>query len=148
MNDIHSWITLFGISTLELRAIAAGLLVSFLGTQALKFYLPPVMKRSYKMSVRTVATILGFIPAFVLTHEGILSVIAGLAAPAAYKLGVTALYHYWPWLEQKMSAQPIQLKAGPDGTVGVKVGDDVTQYMKFPTDKAPAQPGSENETPK
>jgi hypothetical protein len=31
----------------------------------------------------------------------------GLTAPAVYSGGVRVLYHYWPWLEPKLSAQPM-----------------------------------------
>lgn len=36
-----------------------------------------------------------------------ISLAVGLTAPLVYSAGVKVLYHFWPWLEPKLSAQPL-----------------------------------------
>jgi hypothetical protein len=42
--------------------------------------------------------------------EIFLALAVGLTAPAVYSGGVRVLFHYWPWLEPKISAQPVPPK--------------------------------------
>ncbi len=35
----------------------------------------------------------------------------GLTAPLVYSVGVRVLFHFWPWLEPKLSAQPVPPKS-------------------------------------
>lgn len=96
-----------------LRAIAVGLVISWNLTQVVK-NAPWIVRQSEQHRVATtrlVAFAFGFVPTWLLWPEAgaaavVLATAVGSAAPAAYKLAARALYHYFPWLELKMSASP------------------------------------------
>lgn len=117
-------------------AVLAGLLISWFGTQAVKFYLPDSWPDpKHKKAVRGAAVGFGFLPTYWLwpTHDApaaIWSLLVGLSSPVLYLYAVRILYHYWPYLEPRLSARPITLKKDGDGNVvGFKEGDDKTQYF-------------------
>ena len=107
------------------------------GTQAIKFQLSMNMTdEQHKKRVRLIAIVLGAIPTFVLwpihtAASTIWALCVGLASPAAYLSAMKILYHFFPWLENKVSARPVVLKKDDEGNVvGFKEGDDKTKYFK------------------
>lgn len=117
------WIlTLIGwLAHAEVRAIVIALVISWNGTQLVKN--APTLVDSdeavRRRTTRLIAFVLGFLPALLLwpgrNAEAVVYAIAcGLAAPTAYTIAARVLYHFWPWLEPKMSAAPVQLMAKPD----------------------------------
>ncbi|MGH7239671.1 MAG: hypothetical protein ACREHG_06350 [Candidatus Saccharimonadales bacterium] len=119
----------------QVWATIAGLLISWCGTQFFKFWLPLTLTNGqHRQAIRGLATVLAFLPTFLLwpTHDAvgaIWGVVVGLGSPISYLLVIRIAVHYFPWIDDKMSARPITLKHGPDGSIGVKVGDDKTQYF-------------------
>lgn len=99
------------------RAIVIALIISWNGTQLVKN--APYIARTAddaerRLLVRILAFALGFWPAFVLwpgeKSEAVLVAIAvGLGSPAAYTLAARVLYHFFPWLEPKMSGAPMRV---------------------------------------
>lgn len=96
-----------------LRAIAVALVISWNGTQFAKnaprlARLPEVTRR---LAIQLIAFWLAFVPAALLWPEPgaprwVLAVAIGYASPLGYKIAARVLYHFWPWLEPKMSASP------------------------------------------
>lgn len=98
---------------------------------------------------------------FVLTIYCI-ACLAGMAVGLTIWHDVTALVMWVPALVAQVARQVLSqwkpwfsprkqtiLKIGADGRIGIKEGDNPTLYgVALQTDKAPAQPGSESETPK
>lgn len=118
------------------RAVLAGFLVSFAVTQNIKkFWLPkdwPDAK--HKRYTVAVAFVFGFWPVYALApipaSESVLwAVMVGFASPSVYTAAVKLLYHFWPFLEPKLSARPV-IKHREDGAVGVKYGDDKTEWTQ------------------
>lgn len=96
-----------------LRALLVALVISWSLTQFIKT--APWITRKPEPQRRTltnlIAFALGFAPAWLLWPErgivaGVLATAIGAASPTAYKLAVRTLYHFWPWLEPKLSAAP------------------------------------------
>ncbi len=100
------------------RAIAFGMLISWGGTQLVKFnplvrkllnHLPPEMGRTV---VQAIAFLLAFIPTFLLwpgmgTVKVLGSIVVGTWSPKAYQKATVVLYHFFPYLEPKLSATPV-----------------------------------------
>jgi hypothetical protein len=120
-------------------APVAGLLISWFGTQAIKFQLPDNLPDPrHRRAIRGAATLLGAIPTYALwpTHDAtaaIWALLVGLASPTLYVYAMRILYHFYPWLEGKMSARPV-IKYDKDGkAIGVRMDpqdpDDKTKYF-------------------
>lgn len=120
MNDTFEWIAhavhetnAFLSTPSALRAVLFGLLLSWSTSQVLKF-LPSLMAMSdptHKVVVRWLAFCLAYFPVVMLwpgsfAERMLAGVITGLCAPTAYALLARALYHFFPWLEARMSAKP------------------------------------------
>lgn len=96
-----------------LRALVFGLLLSWLGTQLIKFApaIQQLADRDNRLGVRAIAFAIGFVTVLALwpapwpPRIG-LAVIVGLASPLAYKVVMLAAYHFAPWLEPKLSGKP------------------------------------------
>lgn len=96
-----------------LRAIAVALVISWNGTQFIKNapWLTRMHDGARRSATQLIAFWLAFIPAALLwpepgTPRWVLAVAIGYASPLAYTYGARVLYHFWPWLEPKMSASP------------------------------------------
>lgn len=97
----------------DVRAVLVALIISWNGTQLIKscpslISLPDIRRRAL---TRLIAFLLAAVPAIALwpgsmTERLSVAIAVGLAAPAIYTYGARALYHYFPWLEPKMSAKP------------------------------------------
>lgn len=120
-------------------AVVAGLLISWFGTQAVKFQLSDKMDDlKHRRAVRGVAMGLGFLPTFLLwpTHDGpaaVWALLTGLGAPIGYTAALRALRRYFPWLDN-LSARPA-IRYDKDGkAVGIRMEpdnpNDKTQYFK------------------
>lgn len=110
------WITTIidWLAHAEARAILIALIISWNGTQLIKNapWLVDLPDSARRWWTRAIAFALGFWPALALwpgpNSEAVLVAVAvGLASPAAYTYGARILYHYFPWLEPKMSAAPV-----------------------------------------
>ena len=106
INTVTGW-----LAYPEVRAVLVGLIVSWNGTQIVKNAPSLVGKPepARRWSTRGIAFLLGLFPTALLwpgyIHERVLiGVAVGLAAPTIYTYGARVLYHYFPWLEAKMSA--------------------------------------------
>lgn len=109
------WINTFAawLARPEVRAILVGLIVSWNATQIVKnapslVRLPEPQHRAW---TRLIAFLVGAAPTAVLwpgepAERALIAAAVGLASPAIYTAGVRVLYHYFPWLEVKMSANP------------------------------------------
>ena len=106
INAVTGW-----LAYPEVRAVLVGLIVSWNGTQVIK-NAPSLVAKSEparRWNTRAIAFLLGLFPTALLwpghVHERVLiGVAVGLAAPTIYTYGARVLYHYFPWLEAKMSA--------------------------------------------
>lgn len=106
INAVTGW-----LAYPELRAVLVGLIVSWNGTQIIKNAPSLVAKAELvrRWNTRAIAFLLGWLPTAALWpghwHErALIGVAVGLAAPTIYTYGARVLYHYFPWLEAKMSA--------------------------------------------
>lgn len=99
----------------DIRAIVIALVVSWNGTQLVKHCpsLTGLSEKHRRFGTRILAFVLGFLPAFMLYPIGAgagerfwVAIAVGLASPAIYTYAARALYHFFPWLEPKMSARP------------------------------------------
>jgi len=99
------------------RAVVAGSLLAISGTQWVKkWWLPNNWPdRKHKRTTVLVAFLLGFWPTYALGGGLFLALIVGFANPFLYTIGVKAAYHYFPWLEQKLSARPRKIVQTPNG---------------------------------
>lgn len=96
-----------------IRAIFAALVISWCWTQAMKG-LPVWWKLTdaqHRWATRLGAFLSGFLPAWALwpVHDVsalVMAAAVGIASPAAYTLTVRAAEHYWPWLDDYVSARP------------------------------------------
>lgn len=110
LNTFAGW-----IARPEVRAILVGLIISWNGTQLVKNApaLTDMAEWKRRLGTRAIAFAFGFAPAFVLWPGGHLEAAmygaaTGLAAPTIYTYGARVLYFYFPWLEAKMSAEPVK----------------------------------------
>lgn len=109
------WIqTIVGwLANAELRAVLAGLIISWNVTQLVKgapslVSLDDVARRWW---TRLIAFAFGFAPTLALwpgSNAEAITVAAtiGLSSPTVYTIAARVLYHYFPWLEDRMSAAP------------------------------------------
>lgn len=109
------WINTFAgwLALPEVRAILVALIISWNGTQIVKNapQLTSMPEAGRRLSTRTIAFALAAIPALLLwpgafPENALMAAATGLAAPTIYTYGARILYHYFPWLEPKMSAVP------------------------------------------
>jgi len=109
------WIqTIIGwLANAELRAVLAGLIISWNVTQLVKSSpaLVAMPEPSRRWRTRLFAFVAGFVPTLALwpgqnVEAVIVAAMVGLSSPAAYTIAARVLYHYFPWLEAKMSAAP------------------------------------------
>lgn len=115
IQTIADWLTYR-----EVRALLIGLIVSWGATQMIKnapslVALPEMSRRWW---TRVIAFALGVVPAAILWPGPIeerigFGAAVGFASPVIYTYGARVLYHFFPWLEIKMSATP----AVPKGEV-------------------------------
>lgn len=98
----------------DVRAILIALVISLNGTQFVKHWprLVGLFERQRVFYTRLIAFVLGFLPAVILYPESwgqkvMVAAAVGLASPAIYTYGARGLYHFFPWLELKMSAVPV-----------------------------------------
>lgn len=96
-------------------AIFLGLIISWFGTQWLKFRLPlpPTWNMRRRWMVRLASLPLGFLPTFLLwpglpRERAMWALGVGFAAPTAYRLVTAVLYRFWPDLERRLSVVPRQ----------------------------------------
>lgn len=94
-------------------AIFLGLIISWFGTQWMKFRLPlpPVWSARRRWMVRLASLPLGFVPTFLMwpgvRHERAMWALGvAFAAPTVYRLVTAVLYRFWPDLETRLSADP------------------------------------------
>lgn len=110
------WLNKFLETPSAARAIVLGLLVSWGGTQIIKF--SPLVQKFPTDVARTATQVIAFLLAFVPTFllwppEGeaamkfVMSVVVATWAPKAYTKASTFLYHFFPFLEPKLSATPV-----------------------------------------
>lgn len=96
-----------------LRAVAVALVISWNGTQFAKNapWLGRMSEGERRPMIQLIAFVLAFVPAALLwpepgTPRWVLAVAIGYASPLGYRIAARVLYHFWPWLEPKMSACP------------------------------------------
>ena len=111
------WINTFAgwVALPQVRAILVALVISWNVTQLVKNapQLVRMPETSRRLATRAIAFALAAVPCVLLWRppgtEGVIVAIAtGLAAPVIYTYGARVLYHYFPWLEPKMSATPVR----------------------------------------
>lgn len=96
------------------RALLAGFVVSWGLTQLLKYlpHLRAYSDRQFRWAVRVLAFLLGALPTFLLWPEhdlqtgALMALVVGVLAPTVYTVVVRAAVHWWPWLDDKVSARP------------------------------------------
>jgi hypothetical protein len=115
VNIIVGWLAIP-----EVRAVLVGLIISWNGTQLIKSapWLVAVPDRERRFCTRLLAFALGFWPVLILwpgpdSEAAQVALAVGLGSPAAYTLAARILYHFFPWLEVKMSATPVVPIEGP-----------------------------------
>jgi hypothetical protein len=114
LNTFAGW-----LSHPEVRAILIGLILSWNLTQLVKnapalVRLPELQHRWW---TRAIAFLIGAAPTAILwpselAESLLVAGAVGFAAPVIYAYGARVLYHYFPWLEPKMSAMPVAPKDG------------------------------------
>lgn len=116
---IIDWLDHFLATPGALRAMAFALLLSWSGTQALKFLpaLRAMAPPAQRIAVRALAGALALAAVLAMWPAGwlerlLVGLTTALCSPAAYTIAVRVAYHFWPWLEPKMSATPTR---GRDG---------------------------------
>lgn len=94
-------------------AIFLGLVISWFGTQWVKFRLPLPAPWSVRRRwmVRLASLPLGFMPTFLLwpgalRERALWGLAVAFAAPTAYRLATAVLYRLWPDLEKRLSSDP------------------------------------------
>lgn len=109
------WINTFAgwLSRAEVRAVLIALIISWNGTQLVKNCpgLTCLDEGERRFWTRVIAFVFAALPAFLLWPGGfpedlLVAIATGLGSPAIYTYGARILYHYFPWLEPKMSAAP------------------------------------------
>ena len=101
------------LTNAQVRAVLVALVIAWNVTQLAK-NAPGIAnrpERTRRWLVRAFAFVAGFIPAALLWTAPLAerltyAAAVGLAAPAAYTLVARVLYHFFPWLEPKMSGCP------------------------------------------
>lgn len=92
-------------------SILLGYVIAIGGTQYIKSFEAIYFK---PLAIRALMALpLGFVATFfTLPIEGrlalraVIAAAVGLTAPAVYSLTIRVLYHFWPWMETKISQQP------------------------------------------
>lgn len=113
MEHVSQWLDQFLGTPGALRAVVVGLLLSWSATQALKFLprLRALTPSSKRLMVRGMSFVFAAAPVFLMWPGPWLprlfgALVTGLCAPTAYTCTVRIVYHFWPWLELKLSASP------------------------------------------
>lgn len=142
--------------------ITVGLLISWFGTQYIKFqYDINTPDADHKRKVRRTAFLLGAIPAFILwpTHAwdqlakvALYAILVGLASPTVYMAVIKTITHFFPWIDSKVSARPVVRYDAQGDAVGIRMDptdpNDKTIYFKKSdqtqpgTTQPPTQPPS------
>jgi len=102
------------------RAILGGVIAAVAGTQWFKRWLwpalaIPVSKAVERLLLVSVAFAIGFFVTDGLGGGFYLALIVGFANPFLYTLATKIIYHRWPWLENKLSANPRKIVKTPQG---------------------------------
>lgn len=113
MLDIIPAIEKFLTEESALRAVVFALAMSWGGTQWFKHRkaVKTLDSQTYRITVQAVAFTFAWVPVARLwpgeTDERFLAAgVTAVCAPFTYTLIARVAYHFFPWLEQKMSAQP------------------------------------------
>lgn len=108
IQTIADWLTYR-----EVRAIIVGLILSWGITQVVKNApsLVAMPENDRRFWTRVLAFLLGALPSVALwpgdwVERLSIGAAIGFASPVIYTYGARVLYHFFPWLEIKMSATP------------------------------------------
>ena len=107
LRDIeHFLVTPSGV-----RAIVVSLIMSWAGTQWFKVreFLLQMPARYHKLTTRVIAFGLAYLPCVVLwpdINRWIFAPLVAFAAPFVYTIVMRILYKFFPWLVDKVSAEP------------------------------------------
>ena len=101
------------------RAVLFGLIAAWCGTHVIKRnskmlrrWLDELDDDSHRVVVRCLAFLMAWVPVALLwpaeslTERFLAAGVTAISAPYAYSLFTTIAFHFWPWLEPKMSARP------------------------------------------
>ncbi len=110
------WVTTFAgwLARAEVRAVIIALVISWNATQLIKNapWIVGMHEVHRRLVTRSIAFGLAAVPCALLWPRGIegplVAVAVGLGSPVVYTYGTRVLYHYFPWLEPKMSADPVR----------------------------------------
>lgn len=119
MQDAIEWFNGFLAQPSPLKAVMFGLLLSWGGTQWLKkrgltvlrHFLDELDDESHKVVLRAIAFLLAWCPVFALwpadaLERGLAAGVTAVCAPYTYSFITAIAYHFFPWLEPKLSARP------------------------------------------
>lgn len=123
------------------RAIVGGCLAAVAGAQWFKRWLWPALNLPVSDAVErllivSIAFIIGFWVTSGLGGGFFLALIVGMANPLVYSIGTKVAYHRWPWLEDKLSANPRKIVKTATGyeerdvTVPSAKGEHTVLYRK------------------
>lgn len=96
------------------RGIVFAILAGGMLTQWIKFQFPDwLTDKQHTRWTRTAASILTMFVYVILSPDGmkpmateVIGLVAGLASPTIYWLAVKCLYHFFPWMDNVLSARP------------------------------------------
>lgn len=128
MQAFIEWFNNFLFHPSPLLAVLFGLALSFGGTQIIKRNAKLVRRwfadlddDTHRTVIRLIAFLLAWVPVALLwpvpenatlsaglTIKFLAAGVTATCAPYIYKLATLIAFHFWPWLEPKMSARPAQ----------------------------------------
>jgi hypothetical protein len=119
---MHEWFNqIVGFVNIEsvARAIAFAIIGGMALTQWIKFQFPEwLTDKQHIRSTRTSSSFMSFILCLIFLPNDMqlllaasISMVVGLLVPAVYWVLAKVLYHYFPWMEDALSARP---RAGKD----------------------------------
>lgn len=112
MMDVIRWLANFLDDASVARAVFFALLSSFLLTQWGKYLLPQALPDPHHRAISMLmaaALGAGVCMAMWPGHQPNrlpISLLVGFSAPLSYRVVVSVLYHFFPWLEPILSARP------------------------------------------
>lgn len=120
MQQFIEWFNSFLTQPSPLRAVMFGLLLSWGGTQYLKKRGLELMRRwldelddeSHRTVIRAIAFMLAWTPVYLMwpaieiTERALAAGVTAVCAPYAYSFFTAIAFHFFPWLEPKLSARP------------------------------------------
>lgn len=116
VQDVNAFLT----TATPVRAVLAGWLVSWAATQAIKFApalqtLPSDLHRAYTRLIAfdLAAVTTGLLWPGEFGGKLLSAALVGWFAPTAYAVLARVLYHFFPWLETRLSARPGSSEDGP-----------------------------------